>query len=252
MRAGQLIVALLLAGCRSPDAPTLGDGRSQVSNQTYERAGERRAMVERQLAARGIDDSRVLAAMLAVPRHRFMPESMADRAYDDGAQPIGHGVTISQPYIVALMTQLADVQPGEAVLEVGTGSGYQAAVLAELGAKVYSIERIDALARTAAATLRSLGYEVEVRHGDGYLGWPERAPFAAILLTAAPPTVPSAARSARDRWQTRRARRARSGLAATDRDRANRARIRARGRARCRVRADAAGHHARLAAREFS
>jgi protein-L-isoaspartate(D-aspartate) O-methyltransferase len=187
------VVVLLLSGCRSQPAPALGDGRSQVSKQTHERAEERKQMVQRQLVARDIVDPRVLAAMLAVPRHRFMPESMAHLAYVDAAQPIGHDVTISQPYIVALMSQLADLQPGESVLEIGTGSGYQAAVLAELGAKVYTIERVEALALRAEATLRELGYdEVEVRHGDGYLGWPEHAPFHAILLTAAPPNVPEA------------------------------------------------------------
>jgi protein-L-isoaspartate(D-aspartate) O-methyltransferase len=184
-----LVLALVLGGCRAQ--PALGDGRSQVSKQQFERAAERQQMVERQLAARDIKDPRVLAAMLAVPRHRFMPESMADLAYLDSAHPIGHEVTISQPYIVALMSQLADIQPGESVLEIGTGSGYQAAVLAELGAKVYTIERIEALANRAQSTLRALGYtEVCVRHGDGYLGWPEHAPFDAILLTAAPPKVP--------------------------------------------------------------
>lgn len=162
-----------------------------MSKQTHERADERKQMVARQLVARDIVDERVLAAMLAVPRHRFMPESMAALAYEDGAQPIGHAVTISQPYIVALMTQLADLQPGESVLEIGTGSGYQAAVLAELGAKVYTIERVEALALRAEAKLRELGYrDVEVRYGDGYLGWPEHAPFDAILLTAAPPKLP--------------------------------------------------------------
>lgn len=164
-----------------------------MSNKTYERADERKQMVQRQLVARDIVDRRVLAAMLAVPRHRFMPESMAHLAYVDSAQPIGHGVTISQPYIVALMSQLADLQPGESVLEIGTGSGYQAAVLAELGVKVYTIERVEALALRAEHTLRELGYgDVEVRYGDGYLGWPEHAPFDAILLTAAPATVPEA------------------------------------------------------------
>lgn len=164
-----------------------------MSKQTHERADERRHMVQRQLVARDIVDARVLAAMLAVPRHRFMPESMDSLAYVDAAQPIGHGVTISQPYIVALMSQLADLQPGETVLEIGTGSAYQAAVLAELGVKVYTIERIEALALRAQAKLRELGYvDVEVRYADGYLGWPEHAPFDAILLTAAPPKVPDA------------------------------------------------------------
>jgi protein-L-isoaspartate(D-aspartate) O-methyltransferase len=191
--SSRLVLALALGGCRAQPAPVLEDGRSQVSKQQFERADERKRMVERQLVARDIVDPRVLAAMLAAPRHRFMPESMADLAYVDGAQPIGHEVTISQPYIVALMSQLADIQPGESVLEIGTGSGYQAAVLAELGAKVYTIERIEALAVRAEGILRALGYaDVQVRHGDGYLGWPEHAPFDAILLTAAPPKLPDA------------------------------------------------------------
>lgn len=188
-----MLSLLSIGGCRSQVAPPLEDGQSQVNEQTHERADERQHMVERQLIARDIVDPRVLAAMLAVPRHRFMPESMAALAYVDGAQPIGHDVTISQPYIVALMSQLAALEPGEKVLEIGTGSGYQAAVLAELGAKVFTIERIEALAKRAETNLRELGYdEVEVRHGDGYLGWPEQAPFDAILLTAAPPGVPEA------------------------------------------------------------
>ena len=182
-----------MGACRSKPAAPKGEGRSKVTHQTHDRVDERREMVQRQIAGRGIEDPRVLEAMLAVPRHRFMPDSLASRAYDDRAQPIGHEVTISQPYIVALMTQLAEVQEGETVLEVGTGSGYQAAVLAELGATVYTIERIAARARRAAGTLEELGYdEVEGRHGDGYAGWPEHAPFDAILLTAAPPDVPEA------------------------------------------------------------
>jgi protein-L-isoaspartate(D-aspartate) O-methyltransferase len=191
-----LLFVVFVIACRSDPRP-VSDGRSPITqrsaNHEPEREDERARMVSRQLAARNIDDPRVLAAMLAVPRHRFMPANMAELAYVDRAQPIGHGVTISQPYIVALMTQLAQVEPGERVLEIGTGSGYQAAVLAELGAKVFTIERIEALADRAEATLRGLGYdEVEVRHGDGYAGWPERAPFDAILLTAAPPEVPDA------------------------------------------------------------
>jgi len=139
-----------------------------------------------------VRDARVLEAMRKVPRHRFMPESQRAHAYDDRPLPIAHGQTISQPYIVALMSELADVKPGDTVLEVGTGSGYQAAVLAEMGVKVFSIEIIEPLAKQATATLSELGYgnKVEVRHGDGYAGWPERAPFDAVIVTAAPPKIP--------------------------------------------------------------
>jgi protein-L-isoaspartate(D-aspartate) O-methyltransferase len=150
----------------------------------------RRRMVSEQLAGRDIHDARVLAAMGKVPREEFVAPGLRDSAYDDRPLPIEAGQTISQPYIVALMTELADVKPGERVLEVGTGSGYQAAVLAELGAEVYSIEIVDALARSARQRLERLGYEVEVRSGDGYAGWPEHAPFGAIVVTAAPPEVP--------------------------------------------------------------
>ena len=137
-------------------------------------------------------DARVLEAMRKVPRHRFMPESQRAHAYDDRPLPIAQGQTISQPYIVALMSELADVKPGDTVLEVGTGSGYQAAVLAEMGVKVFSIEIIELLAKQATATLSGLGSgnKVEVRHGDGYAGWPERAPFDAVIVTAAPPKIP--------------------------------------------------------------
>jgi len=149
-------------------------------------------MVSTQIEGRGVRDPRVLAAMRKVPRHRFMPESERARAYDDRPLSIGLGQTISQPYIVALMSELAGVKPGDTVLEVGTGSGYQAAVLAEMGVKVFSIEIIEPLAKRAKATLEELGYgkRVEVRHGDGYAGWPEHAPFDAIVVTAAPPEVP--------------------------------------------------------------
>jgi len=153
----------------------------------------RQAMVARQLQRRDITAPRVLIAMGAVPRHRFVPEAMASRAYGDHPLPIGEGQTISQPYIVALMTQWAEVQPGDRVLEVGTGSGYQAAVLAELTDQVWSIELLPELARRAAARLKELGYgRVRVRCGDGYRGWPEAAPFDAILVTAAAPRVPPA------------------------------------------------------------
>jgi protein-L-isoaspartate(D-aspartate) O-methyltransferase len=148
-------------------------------------------MVARQIEARDVRDPRVLAAMRKVPRHLFVPPSMADEAYDDHPLPIGEGQTISQPYIVALMTEMLGLKGGERVLEVGTGSGYQAAVLAEIAGEVYSIEILEPLARQAGATLGRLGYGgVRVRAGDGYLGWPEAAPFDAVIVTAAPDHVP--------------------------------------------------------------
>jgi protein-L-isoaspartate(D-aspartate) O-methyltransferase len=156
-----------------------------------EHLASRERMVRTQIAARGIEDARVLAAMRKVPRHEFVPPSAVGEAYDDGPLPIGHQQTISQPYIVALMTEAAAIRPEAKVLEVGTGSGYQAAVLAEVAKEVYSIEIVEPLAKAAEATLRRLGYDrVHVRHGDGYRGWREAAPFDAILVTAAPDTVP--------------------------------------------------------------
>jgi protein-L-isoaspartate(D-aspartate) O-methyltransferase len=147
----------------------------------------------RELAAQGIRDSCTLAAMAAVPRHEFVAPALRDLAYLDEALPIEHGQTISQPYVVALMTQAVRPRPGMKVLEVGTGSGYQAAVLAEIGCRVHTIEIIPALAHTARARLERLGYgRVEVRQGDGYLGWPEAAPFDAIVVTAAPESLPPA------------------------------------------------------------
>jgi protein-L-isoaspartate(D-aspartate) O-methyltransferase len=148
-------------------------------------------MVSRQIAARGIEDDGVLAAMRKVPRHAFVPDEYQGYAYADQPLPIGHDQTISQPYIVALMTELAGVRSGSRVLEVGTGSGYQAAVLAAMGCRVYSMEIIEPLARQAADLLEAQGYAgVSVRAGDGYAGWPEEAPFDAILITAAPPRIP--------------------------------------------------------------
>ena len=153
-------------------------------------------MVERQLRHRGIGDERVLAAMGRVPRELFVPEAERREAYVDGALPIGGGQTISQPLMVATMLELASVEPGDRVLDVGTGSGYAAAVLAELGAVVTSIERIPALARSAAAALREAGYSgVDVRVGDGSLGTPDEAPFDAILVAAAAPEPPRALES---------------------------------------------------------
>ena len=148
-------------------------------------------MVAQQLAARDIEDERVLQAMAEVPRHRFVPEGMRPFAYQDSPLPIGLEQTISQPYIVALMTQLADPAEGKKALEVGTGSGYQAAVLSRLVDKVYSIEIIPELAERAESILTELGYSnVSVRQGDGYQGWPEEAPFDIILVTAAAEVVP--------------------------------------------------------------
>jgi protein-L-isoaspartate(D-aspartate) O-methyltransferase len=143
-------------------------------------------MVREQIESRGITDARVLTAMTKVPRHEFVPERLADAAYEDHPLPIGHNQTISQPYIVALMTELLQIQPGAKVLEVGTGSGYQAAILAEVGAQVYSLEILEPLAKTSAELLRRLGYtNIQVKQGDGYLGWPEHAPYEAIIVTAA-------------------------------------------------------------------
>ncbi len=154
---------------------------------------ERQRLVESQLKARDIVDPRVLAAMNAVPRHRFMPEYLAPLAYSDQPLPIGSGQTISQPYIVALMSQWAEVQPGHKVLEVGTGSGYQAAVLARLTDRVFTIELRPELASAATKRLLELGYgAIQTRCGDGYQGWPEEAPFDAILVTATAPEVPPA------------------------------------------------------------
>jgi protein-L-isoaspartate(D-aspartate) O-methyltransferase len=150
-------------------------------------------MVERQLRRRGISDERVLAAMARVPRELFVPESLRAYAYDDGALPIGHRQTISQPFVVATICSLLAVEGDDRVLDVGTGSGYQAAVLAELAAEVVTIERIPELADAAARALAAAGYaNVEVRVGDGSLGVPDRAPFAAIAVAAAAPTVPPA------------------------------------------------------------
>lgn len=155
----------------------------------------RTRMVEQQLARPSdgrwpIRDSRVLEAMRMVPRHAFVPLAYRELAYTDQPLPIGAEQTISQPYIVALMTELADIQPGERVLEIGTGSGYQAAVLAQLTEQIYTIEIIEELAQSAASRLRQLGYKVHVRAGDGYEGWPGVAPFDAILVTAAAPRLP--------------------------------------------------------------
>ncbi len=151
----------------------------------------RHRMVDEQIRARGVKDERVLEVMRTVPRHLFVDADFRDEAYRDGPLPIGEDQTISQPYIVALMTELAELEPGDKVLEIGTGSGYQAAVLAELGAEVWSMEIIPELGLLARSNLRAAGYDsLNLRVGDGYAGWPAGAPFDAILLTAAPRKIP--------------------------------------------------------------
>ena len=175
-------LALLLSatggGCRAVEKDT-----------TFAQA--RQEMVRTQIAARGITNKRVLAAMEKVERHRFVPSALRSVAYNDYPLPIGQGQTISQPYIVALMTDLLQLDGTEKVLEIGTGSGYQAAILGELAREVYTIEIIDTLAKSAEKRLKSLGYaNIIVRSGDGYLGWPEKAPFDAIMVTCAPDSIP--------------------------------------------------------------
>jgi protein-L-isoaspartate(D-aspartate) O-methyltransferase len=151
----------------------------------------RHEMVEQQIRQRGVTDARVLDAMRTVPRERFVPPALLRQAYDDGPLPIGSGQTISQPYIVAYMTEALKVQPAHKVLEVGTGSGYQAAVLSHLVREVYTIEIVPELAVRAETLLRSLNRtNVHVRTGDGYAGWPEQAPFDRIMVTAAPEVLP--------------------------------------------------------------
>jgi protein-L-isoaspartate(D-aspartate) O-methyltransferase len=164
-------------------------GPPQSPSDEYKAAREQ--MVREQIEARGIRDARVLAALRKVPRHLFVPPEEQGEAYNDYPLAIGHAQTISQPYIVAYMTEALELKPRDRVLEIGTGSGYQAAILAELVAEVYSIEIVEPLAKQAEARLRRLGYSnVQVRAGDGYRGWPEAAPFDAIIVTAAPGHVP--------------------------------------------------------------
>jgi len=184
-----LALAAALFAFSAARAPAC-EHRKQEGKTMYER--ERLAMVAEQIVARGVQDTAVLAAMRKVPREEFVPELWRSRAYDDGPLPIGKGQTISQPYIVAVMTELARPASQHRVLEIGTGSGYQAAVLAEIVAQVYTIEIVKELADEAAARLKRLGYSnITVRHGDGYRGWPEEAPFDSILITAAVPHPPA-------------------------------------------------------------
>ena len=181
----RLLVATLVVGL------TAGSSCAGDSAREVDLVKMREQMVRRQIAARGVDNRAVLEAMGKVPREIYVPEAHRDSAYADSPLPIGEGQTISQPYIVAAMTELLAPQPDHVVLEVGTGSGYQAAILAELVRQVYTIEIVPSLARSAEARLAGQGYtNVTVRAGDGYAGWPEHAPFDGILVTAAPDHVP--------------------------------------------------------------
>ncbi|WP_257305161.1 protein-L-isoaspartate(D-aspartate) O-methyltransferase [Geothrix campi] len=178
---------LTLGGCNPEPA------RPAAPAEAVDYVPARARMVHEQIVARGIADPRVLEAMGQVPRHEFIPVGQRGEAYDDWPLPIGYGQTISQPYIVAFMTAALAPKPGDRVLEIGTGSGYQAAVLACLVAEVYTMEIVEPLAQRAAADLKRLGYaNVKVRAGDGYHGWPEAAPFDAIIVTCAPEDVPQA------------------------------------------------------------
>ncbi|MXY50394.1 MAG: protein-L-isoaspartate(D-aspartate) O-methyltransferase [Gemmatimonadetes bacterium] len=148
-------------------------------------------MIEEQIRGRGLDDPRVIEAMLAVPRHRFIPEAYRSHAYEDCAVSLDLGQTVSQPYIVGLMTRLLDVSTSDRILEIGTGSGYQTAILARIARSVFTVERLSVLGRRARETLESLGYDnIHYRIGDGYEGWPEHAPFDGIMVTAAPGELP--------------------------------------------------------------
>lgn len=190
MNRVQAVIVLALAWVMSGTPGSWAEPRS-LSPQRADAEQARARMVEVQLRSRGIQNERVLHAMRTVPRHEFVSESYKARAYEDSPLPIGSGQTISQPYIVALMTELIDPGPEHRVLEVGTGSGYQAAVLAQLVREVYTIEILPELARTATQRLARLKYDnVYVREGDGYRGWPERAPFDAILVTAGATEIP--------------------------------------------------------------
>ena len=185
---------LTALGC-PPDpasqAPAVAGQNTDTTSDSF--ALERNAMVDQQIRAREITAPAVLSAMRKVPRHRFVPEEARHLAYDDHPLRIGFDQTISQPYIVAYMTEAADISPRDKVLEIGTGSGYQAAVLGEVAREVYTIEIIPELAASASKTLAELGYtNVHAKAGNGYLGWPEHAPFDAILVTAAPDQVPQA------------------------------------------------------------
>ena len=182
---------LVAAGATCPTEPSAPRAGTRAQDET--RSAERVRMVERQIEARGVRDSRVLEALRIVPRHRFVPDQLQSEAYVDTALPIGWNQTVSQPYIVGYMTEAMQIPAGAKVLEIGTGSGYQAAVLAQIAREVYTIEIVPELAERSGQILEQLGYDnVHTRVGDGYRGWPEEAPFDAIIVTAAPDHVPPA------------------------------------------------------------
>jgi protein-L-isoaspartate(D-aspartate) O-methyltransferase len=193
----RLLLLLLLLACRADKqapapATTTTTTAPEAATAANDHAAARDKMVDETIEARGVRDPRVLAAMRKVKRHELVPPELASRAYEDNPLPIGFEQTISQPYIVATMTEAAQLEPGEKVLEIGTGSGYQAAVLAELGGvEVYSIEIVEPLAKRTHELLAKMGYDqLHLRIGDGYKGWPEAAPFDAIIVTAAPEKIP--------------------------------------------------------------
>lgn len=187
--AAAIFLLSSLAGVSCRDSNAVAAKATPTNHDAY--AEQRVRMVETQIVARGVRDPRVLHAMRTVPRHFFVDPAQSSQAYEDHPLPIAGNQTISQPYIVALMTELLDLAPTETVLEIGTGSGYQSAVLSTLAREVYTIEIVPELARSAAAKLKERGYaNVRVKEGDGYRGWPEHAPFDAIIVTAAPERIP--------------------------------------------------------------
>ena len=184
--AATAAASLAAGGCRAPEP-----GKAAVTPAPEQPDAARAKMVETQIVARGVRNPRVLDAMRSVPRHLFVDDAQRGHAYEDGPLPIGGRQTISQPYIVALMSELLDLTPNERVLEIGTGSGYQSAVLSRLAGHVYSIEIIPELAKQSAERLTRLGFvNITVKEGDGYRGWPEFAPFDGIIVTAAPERIP--------------------------------------------------------------
>jgi len=194
---GWILCLLAMFASSSLFPPKDGPARESACSvadpaESTETCAARERMVQEQIIARDVHAADVLAALRKVPRHRFVPADWQPAAYDDCALPIGRGQTISQPYVVAFMTQALELHPQDRVLEIGTGSGYQAAILSLLAREVYSIEIIEGLGKEAEARLKQMGYaNVRVRIGDGYRGWPEAAPFDAIIVTAAPPDIPA-------------------------------------------------------------